>query len=148
MSKSIDICERLDNLAQQGHRIGYPTCDDIAEAAAEIRRLREQVDAERDYKAGLARLKEIRAESYRAGIAAAAKVAGSAYSSCAHSKNPTDCAEYNAACFIERTIRALADQPAPDKRLPGLEHIKRAMEAGECVGLDWINREIAARKGG
>jgi len=41
----IDICERLDNLAQQGHRIGYPTCGDIAEAAAEIRRLRAEIAA-------------------------------------------------------------------------------------------------------
>ncbi len=82
----IDICERLDNLAQQGHRIGYPTCDDIAEAAAEIRRLREQLKTER-----------------RAGIEAAARMLDPI----------TSWSGSRGALATE--VRALADKPPADE---------------------------------
>ena len=150
MSQPIDICERLDadaklNSGLNAYR-GWP--DETAalerEAAAEIRRLRADRDA---YKAALDVARDSDKDAaqliqrgYRDGIEAAAQWLN------AHRATvmPLKIGDAIAA------IRALADAPAPDVELPGLERVqKRIRELGtnDSMLARWLLDEIAARGG-
>ena len=124
---------------------------------AEIRRLREQITALK-FSLDLARdcdkeAAQLIAEGRRAGIEEAAQIAIAEQQPNAI-QDSIGSAVHNAATRIEHGIRALADKPAPDPRLPGLQYVRREWFKIRTTGAtlaEWLDAQIAActaKKGG